>query len=135
MDRHQATVDKFSGTIIKRNQEAIMRNARLSHVVVLAGLLAAGTRSSQAAEKSAASQRAKEAWQVKTVWHIGGEGRWDYVTVDPAAKRLYVARSTHVQVLSTETGKIVRDIEGTGGVHGVALVHDAGFIWGHLIYL
>ena len=29
---------------------------------------------------------------------IGGEGGWDYLSIDPAAHRLYVSHATHVVV-------------------------------------
>src|SRR3954454_13851802 len=58
---------------------------------------------------------------VKTI-NVPGEGRWDFLTVDPSTHRLYIPRSSHVQVLDTQTGKVVEDWSGTDGVHGVALV-------------
>ncbi len=60
-------------------------------------------------------------YRVLTKYSVGGEGRWDYVTVDPEAHRLYVPRSTHVMVLDLDSGKTVGDIPDTEGVHGVAL--------------
>jgi YVTN family beta-propeller protein len=57
---------------------------------------------------------------------LEGGGRWDYVTVDPEAHRVYVARSTHVTVLDSETGAVVDDIPDTPGVHGVAVAPDLG---------
>jgi hypothetical protein len=57
---------------------------------------------------------------------LGGEGRWDYLTVDPAARRIYISRSTHVMVVDEDSGKIVGDIPDTKGVHGIALATDAG---------
>jgi len=64
---------------------------------------------------------------------IGGEGGWDYVTVDPDAHRIYVPRGTHVQVLDESTQKIVADIPGMKGIHGVAVVSEAnrGFVTGN----
>ncbi len=61
---------------------------------------------------------------------LGGEGGWDYLTVDSAAHRLYISRSTHVMVVDTETGKLAGDILNTPGVHGIALAPDLnrGFI-------
>jgi YVTN family beta-propeller protein len=53
---------------------------------------------------------------------IGGEGGWDYVTVDPAAHRLYIARSTRVMVVDVDKGKLAGEVAKTAGVHGVALV-------------
>src|SRR2546423_519994 len=60
---------------------------------------------------------------VKTL-AIGGEGRWDCVTIDPATKMLYVPRSTHTQIINVETGKVVGDLKDTPGVHGVAIVPE-----------
>lgn len=57
---------------------------------------------------------------------IGGEGGWDYLTVDAAARRLYVSRSTRVTVLDVDTGKPVGEITGTNGVHGIAIASDLG---------
>ena len=34
-------------------------------------------------------------------WALGGEGGWDYPTVDSAAHRLYLSRATHVAVIDT----------------------------------
>lgn len=57
---------------------------------------------------------------------VGGEGGWDYVTVDPDAHRLYIPRSTHVMVVDLNTDQVVGDIPNTLGVHGVALVPEVG---------
>jgi hypothetical protein len=61
---------------------------------------------------------------------IGGEGGWDYLTVDSAAQRLYVSHATHVVVVDLATGKVVGDIPDTPGVHGIALATELnrGFI-------
>jgi DNA-binding beta-propeller fold protein YncE len=61
---------------------------------------------------------------------IGGEGGWDYLTADSAARRLYVSHGTHVVVVDLDAGKIVGDIPNTPGVHGIALATDVnrGFI-------
>ena len=52
---------------------------------------------------------------------IGGEGGWDYLSVDPAAHRLYVSHATHVVVIDTQANKVVGDIPDTPGVHGFAI--------------
>ena len=64
---------------------------------------------------------------------LGGEGGWDYVTVDANAHRIYVPRGTHVMVLDEQTHKIVADIPGMRGIHGVAVVPKAnrGFVTGN----
>ncbi len=70
------------------------------------------------------------AYHVSRTFRVGGEGGWDYLTVDPDRKLLYVPRSTHTMVLDAGTGKTVADIPGQKRNHGVALVPSAerGFI-------
>ena len=62
---------------------------------------------------------------VKT-YKLGGDGGWDYLTVDPESHHLFISRSTHVMVVDSETGKPVGDIPDTPGVHGIALANDLG---------
>ena len=57
---------------------------------------------------------------------IGGEGGWDYLTVDSAARRLYVSHATHVVVVDLDTNKVVGDIPDTPGVHGIAVAPELG---------
>ncbi len=61
---------------------------------------------------------------------IGGEGGWDYLTVDSAARRLYVSHATHVAVVDIDGNKVVGDIPDTPGVHGIAIAPELnkGFI-------
>jgi hypothetical protein len=51
---------------------------------------------------------------------IGGEGGWDFLEVDAANRRLYVARGTRVVVVDLDTEKVVGEIADTPGVHGSA---------------
>jgi DNA-binding beta-propeller fold protein YncE len=55
---------------------------------------------------------------------LPGEGGWDYLSVDTAAHRLYVSRSTHVAVIDLDKDSVVGDIPNTNGVHGIAFVRD-----------
>jgi len=88
---------------------------RLAVVLALAALAGAW-----AADAGAPS------FAVATTLKVGGEGRWDYLVCDPTGQRLYVPRSTHVQVLDAASGALLADIPGTPGVHGVALVPEVG---------
>ncbi len=65
-------------------------------------------------------------YQVSQTFHIGGDGAWDYLTVDAEHKLLFVPRSTHTMVLEAATGKTVADIPGQKRNHGVAVVASAG---------
>src|SRR5437763_2216488 len=49
---------------------------------------------------------------------IGGEGGWDYVTVDAAARRLYLSHATKVVVVDLTKNAVIGEISDTPGVHG-----------------
>ena len=57
---------------------------------------------------------------------VGGEGGWDYLTVDPAARRLYISRQTRVMVFDLDSEKLAGEIPNTTGVHGIAIASDLG---------
>lgn len=57
---------------------------------------------------------------------IGGEGGWDYLAMDPDARRLYVSHATKVVVIDADKGAVVGEITGTNGVHGIAIAPDLG---------
>jgi DNA-binding beta-propeller fold protein YncE len=65
-------------------------------------------------------------YHVIKTYKVGGEGGWDYLTVDATARRFYASRGTHVIVLDADSGKSVGDIPDTPGVHGVALAPELG---------
>jgi DNA-binding beta-propeller fold protein YncE len=69
-------------------------------------------------------------WVASNTFHPGGEGGWDYVTVDAPNHRLFVTRATHTQAIDASTGKLLADIPGQVRSHGVALVPklNRGFI-------
>src|SRR5512138_234474 len=57
---------------------------------------------------------------------VGGEGGWDYLTVDSAARRLYVSHATRVVVIDLDKGAVVGEIPNTNGVHGIAVAPELG---------
>jgi YVTN family beta-propeller protein len=65
-------------------------------------------------------------YKVVNTYNVGGDGGWDYLTADAAARRLYISRATHVIVLDLDSGKSVGDIPDTPGVHGIALAPQIG---------
>ena len=78
------------------------------------------------AQPSASPPAAAGPYRVAQTFHIGGAGGWDYLTVDPQRKLLYVPRSTHTMVVDATSGKTVADIPGQRRNHGVAIVPSAG---------
>jgi DNA-binding beta-propeller fold protein YncE len=63
---------------------------------------------------------------VVNTYKLGGEGGWDYLTLDPSSKHLFISRGTHVMVIDADSGKTVGDIPDTPGVHGIALAPEFG---------
>ena len=57
---------------------------------------------------------------------VGGGNSWDYLSVDGAAHRLYVAHGTSINVIDTQSGTVVGEIPDTPGVHGFAIAADLG---------
>jgi DNA-binding beta-propeller fold protein YncE len=55
---------------------------------------------------------------------IGGEGGWDYLSIDAAGRRLYVSHASKVVVIDMDKGVVAGEIEDTPGVHGIALAPE-----------
>jgi DNA-binding beta-propeller fold protein YncE len=55
-----------------------------------------------------------------------GDGGWDYLSVDTVGHRLYLSRSTHVQVIDLDHDSLVGDIPNTPGMHGIAFAPSLG---------
>ncbi|MGB8061418.1 MAG: PQQ-binding-like beta-propeller repeat protein [Candidatus Sulfotelmatobacter sp.] len=54
---------------------------------------------------------------------IPGKGGWDYLTVDDAARRLYVSHGTELEILDLDSGEKLGSIP-TVGMHGIALAPE-----------
>jgi DNA-binding beta-propeller fold protein YncE len=69
---------------------------------------------------------------IRTI-HLGGEGGWDYVTVDSQGRRVYIPRGTHIMVVDEGSGKVIADIPDLKGLHGVAVAPEfnRGFATGN----
>lgn len=70
--------------------------------------------------------RSDKGFHLAHKYKLGGEGGWDYLTVDSAARRLYLSRGTKVVVVDADSGSVVGEIPDTNGVHGIALAPDSG---------
>jgi len=68
-------------------------------------------------------------YQVLDKKTLGGEGGWDYLSIEPKSHRLFITRHDHVMVVDTESGKQIAEIPKTLGIHGVALAlnEDRGY--------
>lgn len=56
----------------------------------------------------------------------GGEEYYDYITLDPEARRVYVSHGTEVVVLNADNYSVVGKIEGLSRCHGIAIAKDLG---------
>jgi len=79
---------------------------------------------------TAAGMLAATGYHVIKEVEIGGDGGWDYLTLDGTARRLYVSHATHVVVVDVDAAKVVGDIPNTDGVHGIAIdsADNRGFV-------
>jgi DNA-binding beta-propeller fold protein YncE len=75
---------------------------------------------------AAAFAQSAPGYKVVKTWKLGGDGGWDYLTVDAEGRRLFIARATRVMVVDAESGKVLTEIPDTPGVHGVALAPEFG---------
>ncbi len=66
----------------------------------------------------------KTGFHVLTDFPIHSSGGWDYITVDGAAKRVYVSHGSQVNVLDVATGDSLGYIPNTRGVHGIAIAAE-----------
>jgi DNA-binding beta-propeller fold protein YncE len=57
---------------------------------------------------------------------VGGDGGWDYCSVDSAAQRLYVSHGSEVVVIDLAKDQVVGVITNTPGVHGLAPAPELG---------
>ena len=51
---------------------------------------------------------------------------FDYITVDSAARRVYLSHGTEIKVIDADTGALIGNIAGLKQDHGVALAHEFG---------
>ena len=63
-------------------------------------------------------------YKVETRYPVPGNGGFDYVTIDSAARRLYLSHGTQVDVIDPDNGRLIGTITDTPGVHGVALAPE-----------
>jgi len=102
-----------------------MSTTKITHgsLLITTTLIATSLVYGQPSKSNAAEVRT---YRVAQTFHVGGDGRWDYLTVDPEHKLLFVPRTSHTMVLDARTGKTVADIPGQKRNHGVAIAPSAG---------
>jgi YVTN family beta-propeller protein len=97
-------------------KEFLMLSTRTALRLLLTLSLTAGLTTALIADGAAAPNM-----EVLQRWKLGGDGGWDYLTMDSANQRLFISRAIRVDVVSIESGKLIGSIPDTQGVHGIAL--------------
>jgi DNA-binding beta-propeller fold protein YncE len=75
---------------------------------------------------SASAHAEGSGYRIINTFTLGGEGGWDYLTLDADSRHLYISRGTHVIVMNADSGVVEGDIPDTPGVHGIALAPELG---------
>lgn len=75
---------------------------------------------------SLAAAQSPAHYHVARTLSLGGDGGWDYLTLDTATHRLFIGRSNRVMVVDPAKGTVLGEIPGLTGAHGVAIDHATG---------
>lgn len=77
-------------------------------------------------KQNAVSVSAADEYHLTMKYFLGGEGGWDYLTLDEQTRRLYISHRDHVNVLDIDSRAVVGDIPGMHLVHSIVLVKEVG---------
>jgi WD40 repeat protein len=61
---------------------------------------------------------------------VPGNGNWDYLSVDPVNRRLYLSHGEKVDIVDIDKDEVTGEIDNQHGVHGIAIAipENKGFI-------
>lgn len=62
-------------------------------------------------------------YHIVSSFAVGGDGSWDYLAFDGVGRRVFIARQNRVMVVDASTGKLLGEIPGLVGAHGVAFAY------------
>ncbi len=65
-------------------------------------------------------------YRIAQTYTLGGDGSWDYVVPDPPKHRVFIGRQNRVMVVDENDGKLLGEVTGIDGAHGVALADHTG---------
>lgn len=69
---------------------------------------------------------AAQTYTVTHTYKLGGDGGWDYLALDTAGHRLFIARQDRVMVVDPANGKLLAEIPGLNRAHGIAFAYAEG---------
>lgn len=112
---------------MKKSVATMLLVGSLAIAVLYSGFArVASSRKSSASHPSAPAHPGASGYHLLRKFSLGGDGGWDYISLDSPTRRLFISRSSHVMVVNVDSGKVVGDIPNTEGVHGIALAPDLG---------
>jgi YVTN family beta-propeller protein len=104
----------------QKEQAMYLKTALISMLAVLAGIVPSFVNAAPA----------KVSYELSETLPLPGPVKWDLLTFDAPNHHLFITRSDRVDILDTNSKKVVASISNLSGVHGVGLAPDAnkGFI-------
>jgi DNA-binding beta-propeller fold protein YncE len=67
-----------------------------------------------------------QAYHVTHTYTLGGDGGWDYLALDTVGNRLFITRGDRAMVLDAPTARVLGEVPGIVGAHGVAFSYRSG---------
>ena len=109
---------------------SIFRRAwRVRFVIASAGVGLFAAMLPADAQTPQATEMPGDVFTIKKTWTIGGEGNWDYLTLDPVALRLYIAHGTTVQIVDVNAGTLIGEVAGLRDAHQIALDPESQYAY------
>lgn len=68
----------------------------------------------------------KNSYHVANIITLGGDGFWDYISLDSATNQLFIGRSDRIMVVDAGNGKLIGEVRGLTRAHGVAFDYASG---------
>jgi YVTN family beta-propeller protein len=114
-NRNRINVNAGSQKGVKEAEDFSMHRFLVLPVLCLLGCAGVAAQTPQATELPG------KPFVIKKTWIIGGEGNWDYITLDPVSLQLYIAHGSVVQVVDVSSGKVAGVVTGMRDAHEIAL--------------
>ena len=65
-------------------------------------------------------------YRVGAAYSLQGHGRWDLLGIDSGRRHVFISRGDRVQVMDADDGQLAGTLDGTDGVHGIAIAANIG---------
>lgn len=73
---------------------------------------------------AALANQSPSTYRISDTITVGGDGFWDYISVDEPTGRVFASHGTVVSVIDPSARKVIGTIPDTKGVHGIAIADD-----------